>query len=92
LREPARACVSFAVLFELLYTRVQEIRMRKPVVITTPIPSVEETARMYGVSPARTKELIELADRVASRHLRPPQRQITRKGATRHVRSRGRGA
>jgi hypothetical protein len=35
--------------------------MRKPILITTPGRSVEETAQIMGVSRKRLKELVELA-------------------------------
>ncbi len=64
--------------------------MSEAVRITTPVPSVEETARIAGVPLSRAKELVELArkSRVVSR--RSPRRPAAKKGATRRARSRGR--
>jgi len=67
---------------------IQEISMSEAVRITTPVLSVEETARIVGVPLSRAKELVELADRVSrkvsSRSLRRP---TASKGATRRARS-----
>lgn len=37
--------------------------MRKPVVITAPRITPKETARLYGLSKRRTKELIEMVEK-----------------------------
>jgi hypothetical protein len=42
--------------------------MRKPIVITGPGLSLEETARVYGVSRKRLKELVALADKLLTDH------------------------
>ena len=39
--------------------------MRKPFVITGPGSSLEETARIYGVSRKRLKELVALNDKLS---------------------------
>jgi len=39
---------------------------RQQFVITTPIPTVEETAERLGVPPHRLKRIIELADELAA--------------------------
>ena len=39
----------------------------KPVRITTPFPSIDDTARKLGVSRKRTKELVKLAAKIRSR-------------------------
>ncbi len=41
--------------------------MRRPVKITTPIPTVEQVARIMGVSRRRMKELVKLADELVER-------------------------
>jgi len=68
---------------------IQEIRMSEAVRITTPVPSVEETARIVGVPLPRAKELVELADRV-SREVssRASRRPAATRRATRRARSR----
>ena len=49
--------------------------MRQPFVITTPFPTVEEVARRSGVSPERTKELVEMAKRFMSGDIGSAQKQ-----------------
>lgn len=64
--------------------------MGHPVEITTPIPSVEETAKTVGVSPSRTRELVRLAREIilqgqgSGAERRPVGKRRTKK----HVRSR----
>ncbi len=38
--------------------------MNGPVKLDSPYPSVEETARLFGVPPSRVKEIVRLADSV----------------------------
>ncbi len=56
--------------------------MRKPVLITTPPPTVDEVARMLGVPQRRVKELMKILDETKGV-------QTPRKNASRS-RSRGR--
>jgi hypothetical protein len=42
--------------------------MRAPVILTGPIPTVEEVARTYGVSPERTKKLVRRAEELFRQH------------------------
>ena len=56
--------------------------MPRKVLITGPIPSVEETARELGVSPKRTREIVALMDAIVDRRLRAAARRKQRtKGA-----------
>jgi hypothetical protein len=53
--------------------------MRKPVLITTPYPTTDETARELGISKKRQKELEKLALEL---HLKlKAERSATRKGS-----------
>lgn len=63
--------------------------MGQPVKITTAFPSVEETARIAGVSLARAKELVTLAraSGFAFRRSGLPRFVVARKAATKRARS-----
>jgi hypothetical protein len=39
--------------------------MAQPLRITTPFPSLDETARKAGVPPARAREIVDLAQKIA---------------------------
>lgn len=49
-----------------------------PVKITTPFLSIEETAERAGVSPSRTREIIELADEIAGKVVSAQGRRMAR--------------
>jgi hypothetical protein len=63
--------------------------MRHPVEITTPIPSVEETARAVGVSPSRARELVQLAREIVLRNRdgRSRRTPVGKRGGSKRVRS-----
>jgi hypothetical protein len=61
--------------------------MRKRVVITTPFPTAEDLAEMYGISKTRMRKLNALADQILlnsskkSRHLSTVQTKRKRKAS-----------
>jgi hypothetical protein len=62
--------------------------MSEAVRITTPVPTVEETARIVGVPQSRVKELVELAARVSrGMSKRTHRRSAAYKGTPRRARS-----
>lgn len=45
----------------------QRTTMRTPVIITTPYPTIEETARLGNVPPERVKEILKMVDEIVAR-------------------------
>jgi len=54
--------------------------MREAIRITTPFPTTEEVARKMGVSPARTRELVDLVAQITANR-RERGRAIARRGS-----------
>ena len=48
--------------------------MRKRVVITTPFPTAEDLAEMYGISKTRMRKLTALADKILGRDVKKSQK------------------
>ena len=42
----------------------EEVTLRPPTLITTPMPTVEEIAALKGIPPERVRELVALAERL----------------------------
>ena len=51
--------------------------MRKRVVITTPFPTAEDLAEMYGISKTRTRKLHALADEILGNSSKKSRRSST---------------
>jgi hypothetical protein len=54
--------------------------MRQAIRITTPFPTTEEVARKLGVSPARTRELVEMVAQITADR-REEKRAIAKRGS-----------
>jgi hypothetical protein len=54
--------------------------MREAIRITTPFPTTEEVARKMGVSPARTRELVDMVAQITANR-RERGRAIARRGS-----------
>ena len=63
--------------------------MRRPVQIDAPILTVDQVARMKGVSPKRVKELVKLLEEIKNR--KPARRHNATRARTSAARNRTRG-
>ena len=64
--------------------------MRRPVLITTPFPTVGQVAKMMGVSQRRVKELVKLAEDL-TKERRPAKKNETVRASSSGASSRPRG-
>lgn len=60
--------------------------MRSPAYITGPIPTAEEIAKELGMSEARTKWLLRLADEAYARDMRRSKKASKQKSAAKTTR------
>jgi hypothetical protein len=58
--------------------------MRKPIRITTPYPTLDEVAKIFGITPKRQKELAEMMDRIYAKQSRKRSKteKVKRKGVS----------
>jgi len=54
--------------------------------ITTPFPSIEETAERAGVSPSRAREIVDLAEGISGKVVRSGGRRVVGRGAAKKSR------
>jgi hypothetical protein len=56
-------------------------------IITTPYPTMEQTAKLYGLRPKRVAELMRIADKIVAGTYKPAKSRTTKKRAPKTSRS-----